>query len=167
MRLDASGYIYFRNIPKKYRHLVLLMSIRGAGTYGDPAYLTTSARFNDDSSTSYDYRFLYASNTDKYTTEGFGGTRLPIGFSTNSTYTASLFSCSKTTILNYSSNQYAKTTISLAGVKMNTSSKGIAPFIVTGYWRNNNPITSITIYSPDPTSSELASGSIVSMYGVI
>lgn len=146
------------NIPSDYNHLII--EITGRSTYND---VLDDLRMiiNDDDENHYDFIRVNAYGSSSTTTEGveyryFNITRLPADTAIEDMWG------SATVNINGAQTAYNKALHGSGTATYDAVADGIRSFDFSGLWRQNDPITKITIYCK---GGEFEAGSIVSLYG--
>jgi hypothetical protein len=155
--------ITFNNIPQNYTDLVIHISARSATNIGIIAGNITMS-FNGDTSNVYGGTWLRSINTGPNTfTNGATATSsmAGAGYITSAGATANSYSPSIITIYNYTSSFY-KNLVAKTWPSTNAQSYDSSNYRFCGVWKNNNPITSITMNAANWTTD-----SVITIYGVL
>lgn len=146
---SAQASVTFGAIPQTYTDLIL--TVNGATVSNSVGMLLT---FNGDSSANYNYNYMYG--------DGAGAT--PTNRQTNSTNIQvgrgdSTAGVSVMHIFNY----YNTTTYKAVLSKGCGPTSGNISIYFCGFWRNTNPILSLTI---TPSSGNFATNAVIALYGL-
>jgi hypothetical protein len=144
---SPASSITFSNIPNTYRDLVLIVS----GTATSNGYI--GLRYNGDSGSNYS-RIGISGASSNGSSAGFSSTDSIVGLTLWRTSNAML----RLDVLDYSANNKLKTGISRGG------GGGMESVIIGHRWNNTSPITSLNI---SHVSSQMATGTTLSLYGVL
>lgn len=146
-------------VPTKYKHLMFIGSGRttGAGT----ANRALCAEFNSDTGANYNEQDVYGVTTTPISSGLYGNIYFYVGMLAEGGQAAgkagSFFS-----VLPH----YVNSTVYKSGVMMCTASNGsnYHSILATSFWNNTNPISRIRLFS---SSDSIASGSVISVYGIL
>jgi hypothetical protein len=152
----AQASIEFTSIPGTFTDLVVVCSIRGTTSVAVNANLVI--QFNG-SSANLSTRWLFGDGSgvsSGTTTTGY------VGNLNGSTSTSNTFSSNQIYIPNYTASTNKSYSVD-AVVENNATASGQT--LVAGLWSNTAPITSLLVR--DSTGTNLDTGSMVSLYGVL
>ena len=139
----------FSSIPQTYKHLQLRGFTKGGGSL---------IRFNSDSGSNYNRRFVYGNGSSALAGESISQTGSSI--IDNITQQANTFNPSIVDIYDYTSTNKFKNMLSVTGYD-DGSSSNCEIFYFSGLWRSTSAITSITL-----SSGTFAQYSTFSLYGI-
>jgi hypothetical protein len=152
--------IVFAGIPVGYDHL----QIRGIGRTAranveDGLYI----RFNDDSGSNYTAHSLYGNGTNasSFVNGTTSDTEIETYNMPGNNAAANIFGVSVIDVLDYASITKFKTIRSLGGFDNNSTNGRVS--LVSGFWRNTNAITSVTLIAGNSTWVQHSS---FALYGV-
>lgn len=158
----SSGTIEFSSIPSTYRHLQLRMTVRHDNA-SSANLEECSIRFNNVSTNIYSMHWL----------EGSGATVSSGNYSTQNSMwgiwsnapssTASVFAGTIFEILDYASTNKFKTVRSLSGSVPATPAR---ISLYSASYQATTAISSIQIFSPNPTTKPFHSSARFSLYGI-
>ena len=144
----GASSIDFTSIPATYTHL----QIRGIGRTAranveDGLYI----RFNSDSGSNYTAHSLYGngSSASSFVNGSTSDTEMETYNMPGNNAAASIFGASILDVLDYANTNKYKTIRNLGGFDNNSTNGRIS--LVSGFWRNTNAITSITLIGGNST----------------
>ena len=156
---DAASFD-FTNIPGTYKHLYLVMQLRGTKS-------ATSAQprvtFNGDTGTNYEVQKHYAAGGTPASVGTTGTTYIDLTDATAASSASGAASAIECVIPNYAGTSFHKS-LSSTGFNPRSYASGSEYVMNTGgAWKNTAAITRVTI---TPDSNNWASGSRATLYGV-
>jgi hypothetical protein len=154
---SAAASITFSSIPSTYRHLRLVLSVRGDTA---ATQIVVYMRINSDATSNYQYQSMEGNGAS------FGGGRVTtqteatVMTAPAATALASLFAAGDIVLPAYkATDKYKSWVSSHAGT--NTTS-GVMASVYTGYWASTVAVTAITLF---PSAGNFATGTTVTLYG--
>lgn len=129
----------FTSIPSTYTDLCLKFSARVTDSGAVFAYLT----FNNSGGTAYSYRNLYGISSAAYSDSNSSFAYVPVGYTVNSSQTASTFSNGEVYVPNYAGS--TNKSFSNDGVAESNSATGVVNGFTAGLWANTAAINRITL----------------------
>lgn len=119
-------------------------------------------QFNGDASSSYYYQQIVADSSTLVCNDSGGAQSTGVRVANNAdAQSYNRFSAFEINIYEYSGTTYGKCVYSRWAGAANTASAGM----FGGFWNNTNAVTSLTISTR--TSTQLKSGSVFSLYGIL
>ena len=162
----AAGNINFPNIPQTYSHLRLILNTRGAGANSSVPWLDTWLRFNSDATASYDAMLAISGGTTIDTAQRMSepwGRLGPVGGSQIDTTAWSTITCD---IADYTSLK-RKSYVAQGGSVQTSNIGALAAFVMTGWWRSEPAINTITLYiSGDAGLTQFAPATRATLYAL-
>jgi hypothetical protein len=159
---SSQSSITFSSISGAYTDLVLVSFVRDTRneTYGYPAL-----RFNSDTGSNYSRTALYGDGSSAASNRASNQTSLLYCEAVGATQAAGNYAPIITHFQNYSNTTTNKTILSRIGNTAGTG--GFQTGALVGLWRSTSAITSITILGDQGASTNLASGSTFTLYGIL
>ncbi len=155
---DAAS-ITFSSIPQTFRHLRLVVFGRcSLATSTTLAYL----RMNGDAGATYDWQQLHGNAATVGAGEGFADI-IRAGYISGANAPAGVASGLSATVFDYARTAWQKAVISLSGGKGNVTSGSLIVVAVSGFWRSNAAITSLTLIA---SGSNFVAGTVATLYGI-
>jgi hypothetical protein len=148
----GSAEVTFSAIPATYEHL----QIRGIARTATNVSL--GVRFNSDTAANYSRHFI---NGNGSAVNSGGNADTTMGYAGTATQAASTFGSNIIDVLDYTNTNKYKTTRTLSGGDSNGT--GFLQ-VMSGNWRNNNAITSITIFQVE--GDAFTQHSTFALYGI-
>lgn len=156
----SAATIDITGIVGTYAHLWLVVYGRGdAGA----TFSTLLARFNADSTASYDAQVLQGQAATVTAAETFAQTAMQIGNIPAGTAPANLFGSSVGFVPHYSGSSNNKATVTLSSLKLGTSTTLLTVALFGGFWRSSSAINRITLF---PGAGNFVAGTRVSLYAL-
>jgi hypothetical protein len=157
---SAAASIDFTSIAEDWSHLMLALYLRG-----DTAATTVNllVRINGDSGGSYDYQRLTGNAGTAGAAEAFGQTSALMGVIPANTAGANVFGGGLILVPHYAQAANQKYLLSFFGYKIGNVSTNLDVAIRSGFWRNANAITQITLL---PSAGNFVTGSRATLYGM-
>jgi hypothetical protein len=154
--------ISFASIPATYRHLMIEWLARdvSAGTTLAAMFMT----FNGDASASYDYQLMTANGATVSSAESLAQSSIRIGNCIQGGAVFEGFGCGTVWIPRYAGLAHQKMLTATAGGKWANATNSMGANTVAGFWRNDSPITTVTLFASG--SPNLAIGSMATLYGI-
>jgi hypothetical protein len=152
----SSNLIEFTSIPSTFKHLQVRMN--ALSTSGS----TMSLRFNNDSSSSYNFSWLQATGDNNVSAAGDGQQgQVPLrGCVTNGSFPA----INILEIANYTSTSIYKVFTCISGFNNGTGNGGYSMVVQTGAWASFNAISSIQLYTG---AGNWTTNTTAALYGVM
>ena len=153
--------ITFSSISGAYTDLVLISFVRDTRT---ATYAFPQLRFNSDTGSNYSDTTVYGAATSVATYRS-GGTGIQYGEAAGASQAAGNYAPFVTHFLNYSNSTTYKTILG----RFNNPAGSNGQLLVgtqVALWRNTAAITSITILGDQGASTNLATGSTFTIYGI-
>jgi len=156
----GAANIEFTSIPATYTDLVLLLSLRSNRSANQSA---VALQFNN-STTSYQYRRLYASGTTVGSDTDNTGTSTLLGEMNAASNTANTFSNKFVYIPNYAGSNNKSISTDNA-IETNSATTNRVSF-TANLWSNSSAITSIKLFDQDDGSALIVQYSTAYLYGI-
>ena len=156
--------ITFSSISGAYTDLVLISFIRD--TRAGTTYAFPQLRFNSDTGSNYSNTDLYGSVTAAVSSRASSQTGIQYGEAVGAAQAAGNYAPFVTNFQNYSNSTTYKTILT----RFNNPAGSNGQLLVgaqVALWRNTAAITSITILGDQGASSNLATGSTFTLYGIL
>jgi hypothetical protein len=158
--VTASGSlssITFAGIPSGYSHLQIRQMMRTDFAASDIGW---TFRFNGDTGNNYSTHSLYGTGSSTVASAAASTNYINVGFGIGTTVASNILGVSIVDILDYANSSKFKTTRSIFGNDRNGSG---TVGIMSGSWRNTEPINSITILAG---AGNFTTNSTFALYGV-
>jgi len=153
---SSAASVTFSSIPATYRDLIIVASGVSSGT------TWFHIRFNSDSGSNYSYVFLQANSDGSPPVSGSSSTQTGIDPWEANVLQASTPFTITTQVMDYSSTDKHKTTLSRTGGSVGGT--GLMTSAGAGRWANTAAITTMAVVA---RSGSLGAGLTFSLYGVI
>lgn len=146
-------------IPADYKHLILVSAGRttSADNFTDPFRV----QYNGDTGTNYITQSVYGTSTTAAALEGLTQAYATVGALAGGGTSAGKSATCFTFFPHYGARNIHKGSIMIqAG---NSSGGGYTALLQASFWKDTSPIQSMYLF---PSSGDIASGSVVSLYGI-
>lgn len=153
----STSTVQFNSIPQGYQHLQIRGIVRNSGANTEAMQ---GMQFNGDTGSNYNLMYTYGNGSSVTGSPSANTTIVYTGEGNGSGTTANVFSTQITDITDYSNPNKFKAVRTITG--FDTNSTGFL-FYNSGQWRNNSPITAITISCGQ---GNYANFSQISLYGM-
>lgn len=158
---STTASVTFSSIPQTYKDLHIRASSRETGA-GTGVSTSLMLRFNGDSNANYARFHIYANGSVVSNANSVTDTKVHLGDGVvQGGSTAGIFGGHIIDISDYTSTTIKKSVRTLAGAD-NTSSR--ISGIHSNVWNSTSAITSIEVF---PESNSFATGTIISLYGIL
>jgi len=159
---SATATITFSSISGSYTDLILVSFVRDTRT---ETYAYPALRFNSDTGSNYSRTALYGDGSSAASNRASNQTSLIYCEAAGASQASGNYAPIITHIQNYSNTTTYKTMLS----RMNNvpGTGGFNTGAIVGLWRSTSAITSITILGDVGASTNLASGSTFTLYGIL
>jgi hypothetical protein len=156
----SAANVDITSIVATYAHLLIVSYARGDTAAANTAL---NVRFNNDTAANYDFQRLTGGAATVSAFEAFAQTSIISCFIPANTAGANLFNASLVFIPHYAGSANNKVALSLASVKLGTTTGSLATYLHGGFWRSSAAINRITLL---PAAGNFVAGTRVSLYGM-
>ena len=159
----SSATIDFQNIPDTFTHLFLIGQIRFAGAVTE---VLIEARLNNDSGANYNEQDLKGDGASATASGNANQNEISLGRVPGASATANMAGQIQAHLANYVNTTFFKTLLAqFLHIRSNTPANwevGLAG----GMWKDTTAVSRITLLSTTGSSGNIASGSVVTLYGI-
>lgn len=160
--LGANGSFDIQSIPGTYKHLLLILSLRGARV---AVAVGVDLRFNNDSGTTYNFNLIQLTSTTVSGVNVAADTSAECSICPAASAPANFFGGGTVTILDYTASKFKAFMGDAGGFGAETIGTNWFQRRYHGLWESTAAITRIQIFDGDGASNLLA-GSRATLYGM-
>lgn len=154
--------VTFSSITSSYAHLMLRVTGRNTGANVSDNFWV---QFNSDTAGNYDYQLLQANSASATAANAVNQTSAPIGDLSGANAPAGHCGAFDSTVFNYTNTSFFKVVVSNGFVSQGTGLTKWFNERWTAHWRSTAAITRLDLFFP--SGNQFASGSILTLYGVL
>jgi hypothetical protein len=160
----GAASIDFTSIPGTYTDLVIKVSARTSNTDGYTGGL--SLRFNNDSSSVYSFRHLYAATSTPASGNGSAQSYLRLPDAPGSSLTASTFGNQEIYIPNYTSSNNKSVSVDSSAESNSNTDFQYQNMLLAGLWSSSSAINQVTLFGGNAGTLNFLQYSSATLYGI-